>query len=97
MGAFVGYTSPSGWSASWQTTFVSDVAASSELYDLLQLPEYTISTASFGYNSKRWRLSLIVRNVFDERYWVPNNGSFGGMLLQTGLPRNAELSITRNF
>lgn len=97
MGAFVGYTSPSGWSASWQTTFVSDVAASSELYDLLQLPEYLISTASIGYNSKRWRLSLIVRNVFDELYWVPNNGSFGGMLLQTGLPRNAELSITRNF
>jgi outer membrane receptor protein involved in Fe transport len=97
LGGFVGYNWDNGFSVSWSTNWVDSVAASSELPDLLKLPSYTTHNVSVGYDNKTWRFILQVRNILDEEYFVPNNGSFGGMLLQPGLPINAEFAVTRRF
>ena len=97
LGSFVGYTWDSGFSASWSANYVDSVAASSELPDLLTLPSYLTHNFTVAYDRKQWRASLTIRNAFDEEYFVPNNGSFGGTLLQPGLPLNFELSVTRRF
>jgi len=94
---FLNYNWDSGFGASWNTTYASKVAASTDLPDLLTIPEYYTSTASVFWTKKQWKVALICRNVLDEQYWVPNNGSFGGALLQPGLPRNLEFSVTRKF
>ncbi len=96
-GSFVGYTWDNGISASWSGNYVDSVAASSELPDLLILPSYFTSNFSVAYDKNAWRVALTVRNAFDEEYFVPNNGSFGGTLLQPGLPTTYELSVTRRF
>ena len=97
LGSFVGYSWDSGFSASWSANYVDSVAASSELPDLLTLPSYLTHNFTAAYDHKQWRVSLTIRNAFDEEYFVPNNGSFGGTLLQPGLPLNFELSVTRRF
>lgn len=94
---FLNHNWDSGFGVTWNTTYASKVAASLDLPDLLGLPAYYIHTASAYWQHKSWRISLIVRNVTDELYWVPNAGSAGGTLLQAGLPRNFELSVTKKF
>lgn len=96
LGSFVGYTWDK-WSASWSANWVDSTAASSELPDLLILPSYLTHTLSLAYDNKVWKVAFTLRNAFDEEYFVPNNGSFGGMLLQPGLPRNYEFAVTRRF
>ncbi len=97
IGTFVGYSFPNGFGVTWNSTYVSKVAASSDLPDLLTLPDSYSHNMAFYYDKKQWRISLNVRNLTDELYWTPNNGSAGGTLLQTALPRNYELSVTRRF
>jgi iron complex outermembrane recepter protein len=97
LGSFVGYTWDNGFGVTWNSTYVSKVAASSELKDLLTLPDSYSHNISIFYDKKEWRISLNVRNVTDELYWTPNNGSAGGTLLIPALPRNVELSLTRRF
>jgi len=97
LGAFIGYAFNNGVGVSWNTTYVSDVAASSVLPDLLTLPSSVSHAASMFWQSPTWRLAFNIRNVTNEKMWAPNAGSFGGMLLQAGLPRNYELSLTRRF
>jgi outer membrane receptor protein involved in Fe transport len=97
LGSFVGYNWDNGWNVSWSANRVDSVAASSEIPDLLILPSYLTHNFSVAYDNKTWRFGLTVRNAFDEEYFVPNNGSFGGQLLQPGLPTNYELSVTRRF
>ncbi|MEN9840248.1 MAG: hypothetical protein RL376_48 [Verrucomicrobiota bacterium] len=96
-GLFVGHNWDNGLFASWSANWVDSVASSSELPDLLILPSYLTHNVSFGYDNKTWRFTLQVRNILDEEYFVPNNGSFGGALLQPGLPINWELAATRRF
>lgn len=96
-GLFVGYNWDNGLYASWSSNWVDSVGASSELLDLLVLPSYLTHNVSFGYKTKTWSFGLQVRNILDEEYFVPNNGSFGGALIQPGLPINWELSATRRF
>ncbi len=97
LGAFIGYNWDNGFGMSWNTTYVSDVSASSVIPDLLVLPSSVSHSAAFYWNSENWRVALNIRNVTDELMWTPNSGSFGGTLLQTGLPRNYELALTRRF
>lgn len=97
LGAFVGYNFNNGFGLSWNTTYVSSVSASSVLPDLLILPSSVSHAAAFYWNNPTWRVAVNVRNVTDELMWTPNSGSYGGTLLQTGLPRNYELAITRRF
>ena len=94
---FLNHNWDNGFGVTWNTTYASAVAASLDLPDLLNLPAYYIHTTSAYWQSKSWRISFIVRNVTDELYWVPNAGSAGGTLLQRGLPRNFELSVTKKF
>jgi len=96
-GLFIGHNWDNGLFASISSNWVDSVAASSELPDLLILPDYLTHNVSFGYDNKTWRFTLQVRNILDEEFYVPNNGSFGGMLLQPGLPINWELAATRRF
>ncbi|HEY0944226.1 MAG TPA: TonB-dependent receptor [Opitutaceae bacterium] len=97
IGTFIGYTWDNGFGVTWNSTYVSKVAASSDLKDLLTLPSSYSHNVAMFYDKGAWRVSLNIRNLTDELYWTPNNGSFGGTLLQTALPRNYELSITRRF
>ncbi len=97
LGSFIGYNWDSGFSVSWSANWVDSVSASSELPDLLILPSYITHNLSAAYDNKTWRFSVTVRNALDEEYFVPNNGSFGGQLLQPGLPTNWELAATRRF
>ncbi len=96
-GFFVGYNADAGWGVTWNSTWVDEVAASSEVPDLLTLPSSLSHAASVYWGSEKWRVSLNIRNVFDEEYFAPNSGSFGGTLLQAALPRNYELAVTRRF
>jgi iron complex outermembrane receptor protein len=97
VGAFFGYNFDNGFGFSWNSTYVSDVSASSVVPDLLILPSSFSHAAALYWNSENWRVALNIRNVTDELMWTPNSGSFGGTLLQTGLPRNYELALTRRF
>lgn len=93
--AFFTYNWDSGWGASWNTTYVSKVSSSSDIPDILILPDYYLSAASVYWQNKRWRLSLNVRNVLDVNYFNPNNT--GAALVHKGLPRNFEFSLTRKL
>jgi iron complex outermembrane recepter protein len=97
LGSFVGYNWDNGLAISWSANWVDSVAASSELPDLLTLPSYITHNLSVAYDNMTWRVALTVRNALNEEYFVPNNGSFGGMLLQPGLPRNYEIAVSRRF
>ncbi len=94
---FVGYNFDNGLQISLNTSWVSETAASSELWDLLTIPSYTLANLTVAYDLKDWRFSAVIRNLTDEEYFTANNGSFGGALLQAGLPRNFEFSVTRRF
>lgn len=97
LGSFLGYNTDFGLRLGLSLNWVDSVAASSELPDLLILPSYFTANVSASYEIGQWLVSLQVRNALEEEYFVPNNGSFGGALLQPGLPRNYELSVTRKF
>ncbi len=96
-GLFVAHNFDNGLSVSWSANWVDSVVSSSELPDLLTLPRYDTHNLTLAYDNKTWRFALQVRNITDEEYATPNNGSFGGMLVQPGLPRNYEFSISRRF
>lgn len=97
-GLFVGYNWDNNWSVSWSGNWVNAVGASSEILYQLKLPGYTTHNFTVAWDDKKtWRVAFQVRNAFDEEFWVPNNGSAGGTLLQPGLPRNYELTLTRRF
>jgi hypothetical protein len=93
--AFLTYNWDNGWGASWNTTYVSKVSASSDIPDILILPDYYLSAASAYWQGRRWRVSLNIRNVLDVNYFNPN--STGAALVHKGLPRNFELSLTRRL
>ena len=94
---FVGYNWTSGFEASVSASWVSENQASYDVPDLLTLPGYMLTNVSLGWKNKDWRVALNIRNALDKEYWSPNAGAAGGTLLQAGLPRNYELSVTRNF
>jgi iron complex outermembrane receptor protein len=95
--AFVGYNWDNGFDASVNVSYVSENQASYDVPDLLTLPSYTLTNVSVGWKNKNWRVAVNIRNALDEEYWTPNQGAAGGTLLQAGIPRNYELSVTRNF
>ncbi|MCC5022317.1 MAG: TonB-dependent receptor [Candidatus Synoicihabitans palmerolidicus] len=96
-GACIGYNFDNGFGLSWNTTYVSSVSASSLVPDLLILPSSLSHPASVYWQNDTWRFAWNARNVGDEKMWTPNTGSFGGVTLQPGLPRNYEFAMTRKF
>lgn len=94
---FVGYNWDSGFDASVNVSIVSENQASYDIPDLLTLPGYVLTNFSVGWKNKDWRVAVNVRNALNEQYDTPNQGAAGGTLLQHGIPRNYELSVTRNF
>lgn len=98
LGGFIGYNWNNGWGVTLNSSYVSGVAASPDLFDLLSLPSYFTHNVSLSYdNKKSWRFSLSIRNLTDKLYFTPNNGAVGGTLILAGLPRNMELTMTRRF
>lgn len=93
--AFLTYNFDSGFGMTWNTTYVSKVSSSSDIPDILILPDYFLSAASAYWQNPKWRVSLNVRNVLDTNYYNPN--STGAALVHKGLPRNFEFSLTRRL
>jgi iron complex outermembrane recepter protein len=93
-----------GLGASVAVLWNSDkVADSSSFYDAdgdgdndapFRLPSYLIVDAGFSYEREDWKLSLTLKNAFDERYF-PDASYYTRVTI--GEPRNWRMSVSKQF
>ena len=84
------------WEANLGVTYLAPVAG--DRLTQLALPEALIVNGAIVYNTERWNIRFIGRNITDERYFRGNfPGLFGGVTVLPQLPANWEVSVTHKF
>ena len=84
------------WEANLGLTYIAEV--SGDRLKQLDLPDAFLVTAAIVYNTDRWTIRFIGKNITDERYFRGNfPGLFGGVTVLPQLPAHWEVSVTHKF
>lgn len=84
------------WEANLGVSYISEVAA--DRLKQLSLPSAFLVNAALVYNTDRWTIRAIGKNLTNERYFRGNfPGLFGGVTVLPQLPAHWELSLSHKF
>ena len=84
------------WEANLGVSYIAEV--SGDRLKQLSLPSAFLVNAAVVYNTERWTIRAIGKNLTDERYFRGNfPGLFGGVTVLPQLPVHWEISLTHKF